>query len=165
MTINLRRLLISVSCAALVTGCASNDLDLSVKERWNSAINNYALVPIYPMVEHVYVGDMRLVNDRGGSLILSSRYIGHLTGIQAHLEKTYGLRPNYPKTTVSPRVGTGAAWSQPVSSSASDPSLPPTRLHLATFPSLTLVRIRESDMGIRGLSRDTAVAYRFCEPF
>ena len=76
----------------------------------------------------------------------------HLTGVQTHLDKTYGLRPNYPKTTVSPSVGTGGAWSQPVSSSASNPSLPPTRLHLATFPNMAIMRIRESDFGIRGLA-------------
>ena len=151
MTNILRSIVILVTCAALVTGCASSDLEISVAERWNSAIRKYALVPIYPMVEHVYVGDMRLVRDRINSLILSSRYIGHLTGIQAHLSKTYGLRPNYPKTSVLPSVGTGAAWSQPTLNSALDPSQSLTRLHLATFPSMALVRIRESDFGIRGL--------------
>ncbi len=48
---------LSITALALA-GCASPQI--SVKEKWSRSIANYDLVPLYPMREDVFIGDVRI---------------------------------------------------------------------------------------------------------
>ncbi len=56
--------------------CSPN-LTFSVKERWSKSIRNFALQPVYPMREDVFVGTLRLVVDE----CPSSYKMGHQSGL------------------------------------------------------------------------------------
>ena len=144
-------LLPCVACVALV-GCTSTP-EISVKEKWNDSIRNFALVPIYPMLEQVYIGDIRLFVAKSSPYGLSSRYIGHIEGIENELTAKEAMLPTYPKTQTSPSLAKDPPmWVQPQEQITPPGSDTQQRLRRAAFPSVALVRVTDAELGRSGLS-------------
>ena len=136
------QMLTLVLCLFLQVNCSSIP-QTSVKERWNDSIKNYALVPIYPMVEQAYIGDLRLFTDNTNPYGLSSRYIGYVDEIEEELRKNEKLRPKYPNKKLAP-------------DNAGEATVPPKpgeqHLGIAALPNITLVRITEAEIGGSGIT-------------
>ena len=147
-----KRLVLLLPCL-LVVGCSTVP-EISVKERWNDSIKSFALVPIYPMLEQVYIGDLRLFVNDSSPYGLSSRYIGHVEGIEDELYLKEAALPVYPKTSAPPSLNDRSAsmWQQPTGQMILPGADTQLRLRRAAFPSLTLVTVSEADLGGSGLS-------------
>lgn len=95
------RKFILLASTAIVAACSTPGIN--VKEQWSDSITNFAMVPLYPMREDVYVGDIRIhVLDIGESDTLDSRYLGRLsalgdvyTGVDDALIKKEQSAPDY----------------------------------------------------------------------
>ena len=151
---NLWRLLALLPCVAsgALVGCTSAP-QISVKEQWSDSIRNFALVPIYPMLEQVYIGDLRLFVDKSSPYGLSSRYIGHVEAIENELTAKEALLPTYPKTQTAPSLAEGPPmWVQPQDQIAPPGSDTQQRLRRAAFPSIALVSVTDAELGGSGLS-------------
>lgn len=152
MKTRLSRIGTAASCVLFLVNCTSVP-KTSVKDRWNNSIRNYALVPIYPLLEQVYIGDLRLFTRHTSPYGLSSRYIGHVVEIEVALKKKEGRLPIYPKTNVAPSsANKTTAWPQPT-----DPIILPgasmePRLRMAAFPHMALTRVTEAELGGSGIS-------------
>ena len=139
-------------CVFLLVSCAS-DQQISVKDRWSDAIRNFALVPIYPMVEQVYIGDLRLFTDKSNPYGLSSRYIGHVEDVEVALLKKEIELPVNPKTKTAPIItDKSKIWPQP-----DDPIILPglavqPRLRMAALPNIALASVTEAEFGRGGIS-------------
>ncbi len=148
------RILAVALWAALLTSCATYSPN-SVKERWNESIRNYALIPIYPMVEQVYIGDIRLFTGKTNPYGLSSIYIGHVPDIEDDLKYKERELPINPKTMQPPDpANKSAVWPQPdqpisLPATTEDPDL---RLKLAALPNIELASVTEADFGWSGIS-------------
>ena len=151
---NCRRLVALLPCVACVVfaGCSTVP-QISIKERWNQSINNFALVPIYPMLEQVYIGDLRLFVDKSSPYGLSSRYIGHVDGIENELYTKETKLPTYPKTKTPPSLAKSPPmWVQPDDQISPPGSVTQQRLRRAAFPSMALVSVTDGELGGSGLS-------------
>ena len=151
---NCRRLVALLPCVACVVlaGCSTVP-QISIKERWNQSINNFALVPIYPMLEQVYIGDLRLFVDKSSPYGLSSRYIGHVDGIENELYAKETKLPTYPKTKTPPSLAKSPPmWVQPDDQISPPGSVTQQRLRRAAFPSMALVSVTDGELGGSGLS-------------
>lgn len=84
-------------CAMLaVSGCGEPGYK-SVKKQWSESIKLYGLVPIYPMRENVYVGDLRVTGTLKDDFALGYRHFGHIDVSEA-IRNEMALRPEFPKT-------------------------------------------------------------------
>jgi hypothetical protein len=108
-----------IACLMLaLSGCGLRSVpEVPVAEQWTRTINNFSLIPIYPMRENVYVGDVRLtVNlaavERG---IIPYRNLGHV-GLAEQLNGYYQNRPSLPADkSFDGRREPKAPWEQPTS--------------------------------------------------
>ena len=152
MARQIRRMMVLSSCALFLSSCASIT-QISVKERWNDSIRSYALVPIYPMVEQFYIGDLRLFTGDTGPYDLSSRYIGHVDEIEDALFKKERLLPIYPETTAAPSdLNKTDAWPQPHGPILLPGAETKPRLRMAALPSMALARVTGGELGGNGIS-------------
>ena len=152
MARNFSRMMVLMLCALFLASCASIP-QISVKERWNDSIRSYALIPIYPMVEQFYVGDLRLFTGNAGPYDLSSRYLGHVDSIGNALFKKEGRLPIFPKTSVAPSdANKTTAWPQPAEPILLRGSVTEPRLRMAALPSIALARLTGGELGGRGIS-------------
>ena len=146
---NLKGIVCATICALLLAACSSPDLQISVKEKWIKAIENLALIPIYPMVEHIYVGDLRVVTNKTDSTTLSSRHLDHIDKIQkAHYDNSQFL-PDFANTNSPPGALAATIWHQPTPTEESELS---PRLRLAAFPNIGLASIRDTEFAGDGIA-------------
>ena len=139
-------------CALFLASCASIP-QISVKEHWNDSIRSFALIPIYPMVEQFYVGDLRLFTGNAGPYDLSSRYLGHVDSIGNALFEKKSRFPIFPKTSIAPSdANKTTAWPQPAEPILLPGSVTEPRLRMAALPSIALVRLTGGELGGRGIS-------------
>lgn len=101
--------LLAVIASFTLTACSSPGLD--VKSQWSDSIVNYAMVPLYPMREDVFVGDIRIhVVEVGGSSTLDSRYLGRLEDVDEGLIGKERRAPNY----INAEFASGQGSQQPL---------------------------------------------------
>ncbi|WP_144640547.1 hypothetical protein [Bordetella genomosp. 13] len=134
----LARLAAPALVAVLLSGCSTPTL--SVKDRWAKSIRNYGVVPVYPMREDVFIGQLRMYRVNGDAYSLDSRKFGSLDVYPEYVDTP---QPQYPKTSTLPAKG--SAWSQPVGS-LRPVGTEPDRLRLAALPRLELVRITGAEL-------------------
>jgi len=136
---------------------------LPVKERWADSVRNFALVPIYPMREDVYIGDLRLYRIESDPFSLNSRSLGSVDLARVVAERE-GSRPTFPSSSASfpteesdkaPAEESDKAaskpWRQPTGSLVADGE-PANRLRLAALPGLEMVRASTAELGASGIT-------------
>lgn len=150
------------------------DLQLSVKDRWEKGVRNFALKPIYPMREDVFVGTVRLVADEDRPFDILSRNFGYID-LTARLTELDKQLPSLPATsnptevtisqpsddeTKSPTVLT--KWGQPTNTAGVFGGNRNTqnRLRLAALPGVSVVQISEADFAQNNLLSSLASSYR-----
>lgn len=143
----MRLSIILAACA--LAGCAGPSVN--VKEKWFESVANYAFVPLYPMREDVYVGDIRIHRtDFADAKGLNSRFVDRIdVGIAEKEAKT----PVYAKTTTMPERKDGVGmWKQ--STTAGNIFRQQEDLHrlrLMALPKIDVVRITKADAKASGL--------------
>lgn len=151
-------------------GACTNNLEVSVKERWQKSIRNFALQAVYPMREDVFLGTMRLTSSEEDPFSLKSRSLGFID-ISGAIAQAEASKPNYPRTSAPSNFVVGpdgkltkgrSTWTQPTKDRAlrPTPSIDPNRLRLAALPGVSVVRITEADFAQRGLLSAIAGSFR-----
>ena len=139
-----------------LNACSSSDVpEVPVEEQWRKTIHNFSLIPIYPMREGVFVGDVRLTVDPSvvEPQILPYRNIGHID-LSEELESHYTKRPEFPATK-TPENLTGSAteqkaWPQPTApNSIFSSGGSANRLRLAALPGVKVATVFEGSVGAR----------------
>ena len=138
--------IIALVSVLIAVGCSHPKI--SVKDEWAKGVRNYALVPIYPMREDVFVGDVRIHSSKGASYSLNSRLLHHLAA-ESSLMRKEGSLPYYPSSKTVKAGNGGEAWAQPTGKIG--PSGKSERLRLAALPKIDLVRITGFNAGANGL--------------
>lgn len=124
---------------------ACSSPSINVKEKWTNSILNYSFIPLYPMREDVYVGDVRIhrldANEGHG---LYSRY---LTKIDVGLGDKETGRPSYAATGKNvPVTKNGVtSWTQAARANSLNSGSDPDRLRLMSLPKIEAARITEAD--------------------
>lgn len=142
-----------LTAALALAGCAPS-LEIPVKRKWTKSIRNYALVPIYPMRENVYIGTLRLVRKEDDLYTLGSRSLGYVDVSQALLasereQPAYGKSGKAQPITEGSKL-VGISWNQP-NSNLFPQGGAPNRLRMAALPGISLVRLSEADFTRGGL--------------
>ncbi|MGF1628465.1 MAG: hypothetical protein ACFCUT_03250 [Kiloniellaceae bacterium] len=148
------RMLCPLPCLAAVAACGLSGVpEVPVAKQWTETINNFSMIPVYPMRENVYVGDMRLTvlpetQDLGQ---LSYRNLGHLD-LGEKLNDYYTNRPSLPKDATAPQntQKPETPWPQP-SSTASIflTKADPTNTHrprLAALPGVKVATVAQGTL-------------------
>ena len=140
---------------------ACSSPSINVKEKWTNSILNYSFIPLYPMREDVYVGDVRIhrldANEGNG---LYSRY---LTKIDVGLGDKETGRPSYAATGKNVPVTNGGvtSWPQATRANSLNQGSDADRLRLMSLPKIEAARITEADARGGGvLGADRALAAR-----
>lgn len=142
------------ACFGVILSLASCGVpEVPVQQRWADAIRNYALVPVYPMREDLFVGDVRIHNAGGSAYSINSRLLGHVP-VEAGLEAKERTRPTYGKSDSppSPKDDDPATWGQPESNLSQGGTA--NRLRLAALPKIDAARVTSADAsggGVAGL--------------
>ena len=132
----MKRSVLFLLVCGLIAGCA--DPAISVKDKWANGVKNFALVPVYPMREDVFIGDVRVHSRTNEAYSIRSRLLDHLP-IDLIVEQSEADRPTYGKLTTS-TLGSGTTgWAQP--SSSLGPGGTSDRLRLAALPDIELIRV------------------------
>lgn len=139
---------VTVLICSVLLACGTPKIP--VQERWAESIRNYALVPVYPMREDLFVGDIRIHDVEGSPYAINSRLLGHVP-VEEALESKEKELPTYGKSSSppSPKADPPAVWSQPESSLRRDS--PGNRLRLAALPKIDAVRVTSGDVSGGGL--------------
>jgi hypothetical protein len=144
---------ISIALLVALTGCGAPNI--AVKEKWTESIANFSFVPLYPMREDVFVGDIRIHRlDANKGAGLYSRYVRRLS---VDVEEKEAASPVYAATGAARPELTGdtVSWNLPEGDTpifAAHMPLPkdktptPKRLRLMALPSLAAVRITSADV-------------------
>lgn len=140
-----------------LTGCGLRGVpEVPVAKQWTATINNFSMIPIYPMRENVYVGDIRLtvVPETLELGQLSYRNLGHLD-LRGELNTYYSKRPSLPRDAASQDRSQDpkTPWPQPLSTSDSiflqpavaDPANT-NRLRLAALPGVKVATIAQGTL-------------------
>lgn len=164
----MRQFILAMAFLPLIA-CTSN-VEVSVKDRWQKSIRNFALQAVYPMREDVFLGTMRLATDEEDPFSLKSRSLGYID-ISGAIAQSEANKPNYPSTSTPSNFVIGSdgkltktrtTWTQPFADSAlrPTPNIDPRRLRLAALPGVSVVRITEADFARRGLLSAIAGSFR-----
>jgi hypothetical protein len=148
---------LAILAVLVLSGCGLRSVpEVPVAEQWTRTVNNFSLIPIYPMRENVYVGDIRLTVDsaaveRG---IVPYRNLGHLK-LNGQLDEYYRGRPSLPHDKgFDGRRDPTAPWEQPTSADsiyvpvAIDPANT-NRLRLAALPGVKVATVAQGSLGGR----------------
>lgn len=140
---------------ATVCGCTPS-LEIPVKKRWTEAVRNFALIPVYPMREDIYIGSLRLVRKTDEDYSLGSRSLGYVNLSRQLIESerqlpSYGQSGTAELTFGDDKKLDKATWSQPNSNFGPQGGTP-NRLRLAALPGISLVRLSSADLQSTGLS-------------
>lgn len=139
--------LIALTCLSVFASCGTPKIP--VKERWGESVRNFALVPIYPMRENVFIGDVRIHTSEGDPYSLTSRYLGHIE-VEAALENLERSLPVYGSSNSKPKpTSEKPAWQQPTSNLSAGNAA--DRLRLAALPKIDLTRLTGGDLGGSGV--------------
>lgn len=141
-----------------LNACSSSKVpEVPVEEQWRKTIHNFSLIPIYPMRESVFVGDVRLTVDPSvvQPQILPYRNIGRID-LSKDLKDYYKRQPEFPVTKL-PENGNGSgtegkAWPQPklaVGESIFGPGGGENRLRLAALPGVKVATVFQGSVGAR----------------
>lgn len=172
------KFLLGLACATTLLSCAAVP-EFQVKEKWSESIRNFSVVPIYPMREDVFVGDVRLFVEGADAFSPASRALSRIN-LNDGLSKRYTGLPEFSKTDDDiqrPNVQTPEAanvdgagensvvvvrpdapvrWKQRTTSG--DDIFKPNaekkgdRLRLASFPGLSLARVSAAEASGGGIS-------------
>jgi len=139
---------------AMAAGCAQDVPDVPVVEQWTKTINNYSFLPVYPMREDVYVGDVRLTIppeslERGR---LGYRRLGYVD-LREEMEAFYRSRPALPATVIEIKDGQAALGKQPTANGSifdtGENADNLNRLRLAALPGIKVATIYQGQIGGR----------------
>ena len=150
-----------IPLALLVAGCGAPKVD--VKKQWTDAIHNFSLVPLYPMREDVFVGDVRIHKigtDARASGALESRMLYRLGDGEQKFKMNNAKAPHYPKGSAAEPVTVQSGQAPPPRFSAqpggdeaaANTAGASSRLRLATLPGYDGVRITEANATWNGVS-------------
>ncbi|MEJ1996184.1 MAG: hypothetical protein P8X75_13440, partial [Limibacillus sp.] len=161
----------SVLCllaAALILSACASPPRVSVKDQWSTTLSSYGLIPIYPLREDVFVGDLRLAVKDSGRFELGYLNLGYID-LTDELETYNGGRMALPATKnvgchaaaagaegdQKPEASRpGACWAQPTASqslySGMNGDANKSRLRLAALPDVAIVNVRGGDLGVGG---------------
>ncbi len=136
-----------ISLMALVAACAA-DPNVSVKQEWTKAVRSFAMIPVYPMRENVYVGDLRVTGDRNDPFALNYRNFGHID-VSSILEREMHALPEFPATSVP--KNNELAFKQPTASGSINTHRgTPNRLNMVALPGVELATLRGADLAAHG---------------
>jgi hypothetical protein len=99
---NLRRLAFPC-CTLAAAACASPDIN--VRSQWGTSLSEYGLLPVYPLRENVYVGDIYLVVNNpcedSVTKLMQTVLVGSIPedAVSAAFDTFYGDRPQLPATS------------------------------------------------------------------
>jgi len=148
--------------ASMFLGACIQSPEIAVKKRWVEAVRNFALTPIYPMREDIFVGTLRLSKiEDDNDFTLPSRSLGYvdLSGVLTNSERA---KPTYPKPVskdVKNESGNiaGLVWEQaenPLGKKSAG-----NRLRLAGLPAVSLVRLTGAEAQNSGGAGAVAAAF------
>ncbi len=146
------RILGFFAALAMLTGCGTPTV--SVKKEWTQSILSYSFIPLYPMREDVFVGDIRIHRlDADKSAGLHSRPLARLDRVPSRLVTREGNAPAYLGTEHMPKVsGERIHWQQTVGErEIFTPRDASKRLRLMALPGIDLARISHADTKASGL--------------
>lgn len=138
-----------------LAGCRARPPELSVADQWARAIHNYSLIPVYPMREDVYVGDVLLSIDpedtKKGNL--NYRRLFSLD-LSESLRDFYKKRQSLPPTHYDEKSGAFVAGKQPRAKGnvfLADPTDPDNvnRLRMAALPGIKVATVSAGTFGAR----------------
>lgn len=131
-----------------MAGCGAPQIN--VKKEWTKSILSYSFIPLYPMREDVFVGDIRIHRlDANQGSGLHSRPLGRLNGIDKMLSERTKNAPPHPKTMNAPNVnGNQFRW---VQNTQNDLLTGLNRLRLMALPGITVTQISDVDASVSGL--------------
>lgn len=136
-----------VSLVVVVVACA-RDPNISVKREWTNAVRSFAMIPVYPMRENVYVGDLRVTGDRDDPFALNYRNFGHID-VSTVLEREMRALPQFPVT--EPPSNGQLAFGQPkATGSINSHRGTPNRLNMVALPGVELATLRGADLAAHG---------------
>jgi hypothetical protein len=139
---------------ALAAGCAQDVPDVPVVEQWTKTINNYSFIPVYPMREDVYVGDVRLTVPPDSLMRgqLGYRRLGYVE-MRKEMEDFYRSRPTLPPTLVEVKDGKSTLGKQPTANGSifdtGENADNINRLRLAALPGIKVATIYQGQIGGR----------------
>lgn len=138
----------NVACLFIVLGAScTGPNQVSVKRDWSNAIRNYGLIPVYPLRENVYVGDLRVTGESDDPFTLGYRTFGRIDVSKA-LKAEIESFPELPKT-VAEGSGTNIKFPQQTGK-ITEPRRNAERLHLAALPAVTVGRVSAADLAAIG---------------
>lgn len=155
--------ILAATTLCLATACGG-PLQTSVKKQWAQSVQNYSLIPVYPMREDVFIGTLRLKKKTESDDFLNSRSLGYIDMSQALLAEEAG-KPTYGKsgtlkkiTDPTSKEQIGWEWSQPNSSLRQTGAQSQQRLRLSALPGISMVRLSEADLSQSGIAGLVAYA-------
>jgi hypothetical protein len=125
-----------------------------VVEQWTKTINNYSFIPVYPMREDVYVGDVRLTVPPDSLMRgqLGYRRLGYVD-LRKEMEDFYRSRPTLPPTLVEVKDGQSTLGKQPTANGSifaiGENADNTNRLRLAALPGIKVATIYQGQIGGR----------------
>mmetsp|Transcript_28313 Transcript_28313/g.52726 ORF Transcript_28313/g.52726 Transcript_28313/m.52726 type:complete len:343 (+) Transcript_28313:1923-2951(+) len=141
-----------IAAALSLAACAAPVVN--VKKEWTQSIFSYSFIPLYPMREDVFVGDIRIHRlDANRNFGLHSRPATRLPTLNSWLTSVEGRAPQYPETGAGPTVTNNQIrWKQTKGSGNIFETVNVTnRLRLMSLPGIEVTRISNAEASASGL--------------
>lgn len=152
MRISKTNSIFAFAAALALTACAAPKVN--VKKEWTRSIASYSFIPLYPMREDIFVGDIRIHRlDANLNSGLHSRPVARMATLNNWLNGESGYAPQYPKTTKTPQVTENQIrWEQNVGEKNIFASTSVNnRLRLMSLPGINVTRISHADGSATGI--------------
>lgn len=149
------RLYLALFTSVFLAGCQSRPPELSVADQWARTIHNYSLIPVYPMREDVYVGNVLLSIDPEDAKKGNLNYRRLLSlDLSEILHDFYKKRKSLPPTHYDEKARVFVAGKQPRAKGnvfLGDPTDPDNvnRLRMAALPGIKVATVSAGTFGAR----------------